>query len=929
MTTITKRNGEQVTFDSLKISRAIEKAFLATETKCTAQDIKKITDAVVAETEQRFTKLGLVPHVEAVQDIVERKIDAAGFFEVAKSYILYRYQRAEARAGSVLKVIKRSGETVDFNIEEIYNRLKQLSSGSTLALDQEQILKEVKGSVYDGIRTKEIDKALIMVLRGRIERDPGYSRLTARALYNSLYKDVLGIDEFTPGFEQAYRASLEAAIAAGLKDDRYDERMTSFDFKKLSSDLVLSRDHIFDYLGAETLYDRYFMKNYEGEILELPQVFWMRVAMGLALLENKKEEKAVEFYNLISQLHYVPSTPTLFHAGTSHAQMSSCYLNYVADDLVQIFKTYQDHAQLSKWSGGIGTSWTAIRGTGSLIKSTNVSSQGVIPFLKIADSTTAAINRSGKRRGAAAVYLETWHFDIEHFLDLRKNTGDDRRRTHDLNTVNWIPDLFMKRVEEGGQWTLFSTDETPELHDTYGKKFEELYTNYEKMADEGKIAMFKRVDAKTLWRKMISMLFETGHPWITFKDPSNIRSPQDHVGVVHSSNLCTEITLNTSVDETAVCNLGSINLGLHVVDGKVDWNMFTETTKVAIRILDNVIDLNYYPTKESENANMRHRPVGLGIMGMQDALFKLDINFDSEESVIWNDEVMEFISYQAIEGSSDLAAERGAYSTFQGSKWDRGVFPLDTLDLLAAERGEVVEVDRTARLDWVALKKKVKKQGMRNSNTMAIAPTATISLIANVFPSIEAPYKNLYVKSNQAGEFTIINEYLVNDLKKDGLWTPEMVNYLKYFDGNIQNIPGISPRIKAKYKEAFELDALWTIKQTAVRAKWIDQSQSVNIFTATTSGKTLSDVYFAAWKSGVKTTYYLRTMGATSIEKSTLDINKKLEQPEPEIKVAVTPTQPKFQSIPVPANIPSGEELKNATATKACLIEDPDCEACQ
>jgi ribonucleoside-diphosphate reductase alpha chain len=921
-TTITKRSGEQASFDPSKITLAIQKAFDATGTNYTSQVITKITDSVVSAVDKRFAKLGLNINVEAVQDIVERKIDEAGFFEVAKAYILYRYKHAEQRAGSLIKVVKRSGETVDFNIDEIYTKLKQLSNGFDLNLDQEQILKEVKASVYDGIPTQEIDRALIMVIRGRIERDPVYSRIAARGLNNLLYKDLLGIDEFTPGFEQAYKASLKAAITEGMKDQRYDERLQEFDYKKLSEALVLERDQLFDYLGAETLFDRYYMKNYDNKIIEMPQVFWMRVAMGLAILEDKREEKAIEFYHLISKLHYIPSTPTLFHSGTAHPQMSSCYLNYVADDLNNIFKTYQDHAQLSKWSGGIGTSWSAIRGTGALIKSTNVSSQGVIPFLKIADSTTAAINRSGKRRGAAAVYLETWHFDIEHFLDLRKNTGDDRRRTHDMNTVNWIPDLFMKRVQEGDQWTLFSTHETPDLHDLYGKKFEEAYIRYEKLAEEGKLELFKKVDALTMWRKMISMLFETGHPWITFKDPSNIRSPQDHAGVVHSSNLCTEITLNTSVDETAVCNLGSINLAKHVVDGKVDWNTLGATVKLAIRMLDNVIDLNYYPTKEAENSNMKHRPIGLGIMGMQDALFLLDVNFDSEEAVEWNDEMMEYISYQAIESSSDLSKERGAYTSFPGSKWDRGIFPLDTIDLLQEERGLPIDVNRNARLDWASLKKKVKKQGMRNSNTMAIAPTATISTIVNVFPSIEAPYKNLYVKANQTGDFTVVNEYLVADLKKDGLWTQEMVNYLKYYDGNIQNIPGISPRIKAKYKEAFEIDPLWTIKQTAVRGKWMDQSQSVNIFTATTSGKALNDIYFAAWNMGLKTTYYLRTMGASSVEKSTMDINKKME-PTVEVKVAAP------IAIPVPANMPSAEDLKSAAPTKACLIEDPDCEACQ
>ena len=921
---IIKRNNETVLFDSNKIQAAIQAAFTATDSTIPSEKLAKITKEVIVNLETKYFTLGLTPSVERVQDVVEKAIDSAGYFEVAKAYILYRYKHSASRAGSILMVTKRDGSRVEFNIEEIYTRLKLASNGYSIPLDPEQILLEVKASVYDGIKTTDIDKALIMVLRARIERDPEFSRLAARLLFNTLYKELLGLDEFTPGFENAYRASLQAAIIEGLKDDRYDPKMLDFDFVKLSEALVPNRDTLYEFLGAETLYDRYFMHNYENKIIELPQIFWMRVAMGMSLTETHKEERAVEFYHLMSNLYYIPSTPTLFHSGTVHSQMSSCYLNYVSDNLSHIFKVFQDHAQLSKWSGGIGTSWTAIRGTGSMIKSTNVNSQGVIPFLKIADSTTAAINRSGKRRGAAAVYLETWHFDIEHFLDLRKNTGDDRRRTHDLNTVNWIPDLFMKRVEEGGQWTLFSTDETPDLHDLYGQAFETAYVRYEKLADSGSIKTFKRIEAAGLWRKIISMLFETGHPWVTFKDPSNVRSPQDHAGVIHSSNLCTEITLNTSKDETAVCNLGSINLKVHVENGSMNWKKLGETTHTAMRMLDNVIDLNYYPTVEAENSNLKHRPVGLGIMGTQDALFKLDINFDTEKALEFNDEMMEFISYQAIDASSDLAAERGKYLSYAGSKWSRGIFPLDTLDLLAEQRGQEIEVNRIARLDWKSLKTKVARQGMRNSNTMAIAPTATISLIANVFPSIEAPYKNLYVKANQGGDFTVINEYLVNDLKRDGLWTPEMVNYLKYYDGNIQSIPGLSPRIKAKYKEAFEIDAMWTIKATAVRGKWIDQSQSINIFTATTSGKTLSDIYMAAWKRGLKTTYYLRTMGASSIEKSTMDINKKIETPKPIVEVKLAPTK-----ITVLANGPSGEDLVNATAGKACLIADPDCEACQ
>jgi ribonucleoside-diphosphate reductase alpha chain len=686
--------------------------------------------------------------------------------------------------------------------------------------------------------------------------------------------------------------------------------MLEYNLARLGAELRPERDTLFTYLGAQVLYDRYFLKNLKQEILETPQYFWMRIAMGLALNEPADREAwALKFYDVISSLHYVPSTPTLFHSGTNHPQMSSCYLTTVNDELSHILKCVGDNAQLSKWSGGLGNDWTNIRGTGALIKSTNVGSQGVVPFLKIVDATTAAINRSGKRRGATCVYLECWHYDFEDFLELRKNTGDERRRTHDTNTASWIPDLFMKRVMEDGAWTLFSPDETPDLHDLHGRAFELRYQEYERMADAGDIRLFRRLRAVDLWRRMITMLYETGHPWITFKDPCNVRSPQDHVGVVHSSNLCTEITLNTSSDETAVCNLGSINLSRHVDDGALTYDRLKYTIKMAVRMLDNVIDLNFYPTEEARRSNLRHRPIGLGIMGVQDALYLLNLPFDSDDAVAFSDRLQEFVSYHAILSSSELSAEKGAYESFPGSKWDRGIFPVDTLDLLQSERGMSIDVDRRSWLDWEPVRAHVKAHGLRNSNMMAIAPTATIANIAGCVPSIEPIYKNMYVKSNFSGEFTIINRFLVSDLKELGLWDEDMMEKVKYYDGSVQAIQEIPDSVRAKYKEVFEIDPSWIVQHAAYRGKWIDQSQSVNVFTTTTSGKQISDVYLYAWRMGLKTTYYLRTLGASSIEKSTLDSKSKKFAGAAHV---VTPE-------PVPAT-----RVKNA-----CSIEDPTCEACQ
>jgi len=716
---------------------------------------------------------------------------------------------------------------------------------------------------------------MVLTLRQMIEREPAYALHTARVLFNEVYKAVFGCYEFEADFSKQYHGQFKAMIEKGIADDRYTDRLLEYDIDQLAKALVPERDRRFEYLGAQVLFERYMIKDSKQKFLEVPQYFWMRIAMGICLNETDKNARAIELYNVMSELYYLPSSPTLFQAGTPKSQMSSCYLLTVQDDLHDIFKYYSDHAQLSKWSGGIGTDWSAIRAVNARIASINVPSQGVIPFLKIMDSTTSSINRSGKRRGAACAYLETWHLEIEEFMELRKNTGDDRRRTHDISTAHWIPDLFMKRVFSGEDWTLFSPEEVPDLHELYGQAFEKAYVAYEKKAAEGGITLFRKVSAVQLWRKMISMLFETGHPWITFKDPCNLRSPQDHVGVVHSSNLCTEITLNTSKEETAVCNLGSLNLTRYVEDtGKFDREKLAEVVAIAMRALDNVIDLNFYPTKEGETSNLRHRPVGMGIMGTQDVFFALDIPFDSKEAVEWSDNTMEYISYHAILTSSKLAKEKGTYPSYKGSKWDRNLFPIDTVALHETERVTPFpeDFDRSAALDWTPVREHVKQHGMRNSNCMAIAPTATIGNISGSLPSIEPIYKNLYVKSNFSGDFTVINRALIQDLKDAKLWNNELLNELKRNDGSIQSITRIPEKIRAKYKEAFEIDALWTVRHAAARGKWIDQSQSVNLFIRSQSGKQISDVYLAAWQYGLKTTYYLRTLGATSVEKATIGL---------------------------------------------------------
>ena len=887
VTQITKRDGEIVAFNPAKIWKAISKAFLDVKQNFTAEEAKQVdgvTESVVNALDEQF--IDNYPTVEIVQDIVEKKLMERGFYDVAKGYILYRKAHDDARreelerlegAHPSLKVRKASGEVVSFNRYNINKTISYSLTGLEQDIDVDLIISGIENSIYDGMTTKEISQIIVMTVRSYIDRDPAYSVLAARLLLNTIYEGVIGEDLDYANLDTLYREAFVNNIQAAVNAGILSKDMLDYNLEWLATKIKPERDNLFKFLGIQTLYDRYFIKDpVSKKMFDTPQGFWMRVAMGLALVEKPevREQKVVDFYEIMSQMYFVPSTPTLFHAGTNHPQLSSCYLNTIEDDLSHIFKVIGDNAQMSKWSGGIGTDFTNLRGIGALIKGTGVESQGIIPFLKVANDTTAAINRSGKRRGAAVVYLETWHLDIEDFLELRKNTGDERRRTHDMNTANWIPDLFMERVRQDGEWTLFSPDETPDLHHIYGQEFNTAYKNYERLADEGKIKLFRRMKAKDLWRKMITMLYETGHPWITFKDPSNIRSPQDHVGVIHNSNLCTEITLNNSAEETAVCNLGSLNLKYFVKNGAFDKELIARVVPIAIRMLDNVIDINFYPTKEGEVSNKRHRPIGLGIMGYHDALYQLDINFDTEEAVEFADYSMEAISYYSILASSQLAQEKGAYESFKGSKWDRGILPVDTINLLEQSREMQIPVNRIERLDWAPVRESIKVYGMRNSNTMAIAPTSNLANITDAVPANEPIYKNLYVKSNQAGDFTVINSYLIEDLKKIGLWSPAIAEKVKYFDGSIAQITEIPENLRAKYKEVFEINPKWLVKAAAYRGKWMDQSQSLNIFYRGVSGKDIADVYMYAWEMGVKTTYYLRTLAISQVEKSTVSINE-------------------------------------------------------
>lgn len=792
-------------------------------------------------------------------------------------------------------------------------------------IDHTRLLAAVQSNMYDGLSVSERWQTLTMAARALIEIDPGYSYATARILLLSLYQEALGASHdaqiLLADASTIYTDYFARYISRGVEVGLLDPRFLDFDLARLAQAIHPERDLLFNYPGLQTLYDRYLLQ-YETQHFELPQLLWMRVAMGLSLQETNKEERVIEFYESISQLYFTPATPTLFNAGTCHAQLSSCYLTTVSDDLGHIFKCVQDNALLSKWAGGLGNDWTRVRALGSHIQGTNGSSQGIIPFLKVVNDTAVAVNQGGKRKGAVCAYVENWHLDIEDFLDLRRNTGDERRRTHDMHTACWISDEFMRRVQTGELWTLFSPDEVADLHDLYGQAFARRYREYEQLAAEGKIKQYRQLPALDLWRKMLTRLFETGHPWITWKDPSNIRSSQDHAGVIHSSNLCTEILLNTSPDETAVCNLGSLNLVAHIADGQLNHQQLQQTIKTAIRMLDNVIDLNYYPTKEAQQANLRHRPIGLGLMGFQDALFKLGLDYASQPAVEFADHSMEAISYYAIRASAELAQQRGSYASYQGSKWQRGILPIDSIELLEAERGAPVEMDRSMTFDWQPVRAAIKQHGMRNSNVMAIAPTATISTIAGVSQSIEPEYKNLYAKSNLSGEFTTINSCLVDDLKAAGLWNAEILDALKYYDGSLQSLPMIPDTLKQRYRTAFEIEPSWLIACASRRQKWIDMGQSLNLYLVAPSGKALHDIYQLAWQQGLKTTYYLRTLAATQLEKSTVDINRWGIQPR-WMKNSSASSEIQITREKTPITDQPGTE-----APLVCSM-DEDCEACQ
>lgn len=889
MKQIKKRNGSVVDFETDKITNALRKAFESCNVPMSEEGLVALTNGVTAILEAKYGEEA-IPSVEAVQDLVEVALMEAGHLPVAKHYIVYRYEHAKIREEkkqevlekieeNALKVKTRSGKDEPFREDRVRQTLEHFKKEiGGEAIDVEGIVSQLKYELYEGMTTDEVQKALIMVVRSMIERDPAYSKLAARLLLNKIYADVFGESFDKKQIQELHTQVFERNMKQLVEKGDLDSRMAEYDYAKMGAALIIENDYLFEYMGLEIMGSRYCMEDVKThKPLETPQMLWMRIAMGLAIAEKPedRERVALEFYDALSNFYYTPGGRTLFQAGAKKAQLSNCFLNTVPDSLDGIFKSISDNAQYLKWSGGTGTDWTRVRATGSFIKGTGVPSQGIVPFLKIANDVNLAINRSGKRRGAGCVYLETWHLDVEDFLELRKNTGDERRRTHDINTANWIPDLFMKRVRDGAEWTLFSPSDVPDLHDLYGAAFEKRYVEYEAKVDSGEIEYAKRIPAADLWKKMIGMLFETGHPWITWKDPSNVRSPQDHVGVVHNSNLCTEITLNTNDEETAVCTIGSLNFAKFVTvdeNGNAFFNhdLVAKYTKIGIRMLDNVIDLNFYPTEDAKRGNTRHRPVGLGVRGYHDALYMLGIQFDTPEAVDFADESMEVVAYNAILGSSELAKERGTYETYKGSKWDRNIFPQDTIDLLESERGETIELERGGKLDWTPVREHVKQYGMRNSNTMAIAPTASTANLVGCIPCVEPIYKNIYVKSNKEGEFVVVNKYLVEDLKKLGLWDAGMLNRIKYADGSVQGIAEIPFNLREKYKEVFEIEPRWIIEAAARRGKWIDQSQSLNIFYSGTSGRELSDAYFLAWRMGLKTTYYLRSLGASQVEKATV-----------------------------------------------------------
>ena len=953
---IRKRDGRMVPFDSGLIGRAIANAFRAELNLADKQPLAEETDSevrLIAEdvateiADDAGSEAGT--DVERVQDIVEMQLMKRGHFRVARCYIVHRAERAKIRSLQPTDSLAEPVETpklrvrleddvrVDFDASRIRRRLEFGCHGLP-ECNVDDLLEEVMKSVYDDISVAEIYRAMILAARIRIEQDPSYDIVAARLLRMIIANESLGsVPDDPEDMDRLYRNQFEHYVIDGIVADRLTPDLRQYDLTRIAEALRPERDDLFKYPGLQAVYDRYLL-HIEERRIEMPQYFWMRVSMGLAINEPDREERAIEFYDLLSSLRFTSATPTLFNSATNHPQLSSCYLSTVSDDLEHIFKCVSDNAKLSKWAGGLGNDWTSIRATNARIKGTNGRSQGVIPFLKVVNDTAVAVNQGGKRKGAVCSYLESWHMDIEEFMELRKNTGDDRRRTHDMHTSNWIPDLFMKRVQLNKDWTLFSPDEVPDLHNLYGKAFEERYLEYERMAETGRIRMSRAVPAVELWRKMLTRLFETGHPWVTFKDPSNIRSPQDHTGVVHSSNLCTEILLNTSEKETAVCNLGSINLPAHIVDGELDLALLENTVRTAMRMLDNVIDINFYPTEEARNANRRHRPVGLGLMGFQDALAKLSYSYASEQAVEFADRSMEAISWFAIMASSELAAERGSYDSFAGSKWDRGLLPIDTIDLLEQERGVPVDMDRSTTMDWDAVRKAVAANGMRNSNCMAIAPTATISTIIGVSQSIEPIYKHLYVKSNLSGEFTHVNTSLVNELKEQGLWDADMLDALKYYDGTLSEIERIPEEIRARYLTSFEVDAKWLIECASRRQKWIDMGQSLNLYMCDPSGRKLHDMYFLAWSKGLKTTYYLRTLAATQIEKSTVDINKYGFQPRwmksksasDDMSVArSTSEQQPHEALADDGGVPLAVPATDMSSVEACSLDDPDCEACQ
>ncbi len=952
---VIRRNGKVTTFDASKINVAITKAFLAVEGNQAAasrrihETVGELTDLVVRALFRRLPSGGTI-HIEDIQDQVELALMRSEHQKVARSYVLYREEHsrlraekakeAEAPAAEVLHVTLADGSRRPLDEARLRKVVDEACAGLA-NVDGGWILEETRRNLFDGVPEKDVAPSLVMTARTRIEQEPNYSQVSARLLLDNLRREALGF--LGNGQGSAIQAEMAGRypeyfadyVKRGVELELLSPELTRYDLARLGSALEAERDLQFTYLGLQTLYDRYFIHS-KGQRFELPQAFFMRVAMGLAIAEIDREDKAIEFYRLLSSFDFMSSTPTLFNAGTLRPQLSSCYLTTVPDDLDGIYGAIKDNALLSKYAGGLGNDWTRVRGLGAYIKGTNGKSQGVIPFLKVANDTAVAVNQGGKRLGAVCGYLETWHIDIEEFLELRKNTGDDRRRTHDMNTANWVPDLFMKRVAEEGQWTLFSPNDTPDLHDLTGTAFEKAYLAYEAKVDRGEISLFKRLPALSLWRKMLSMLFETGHPWITFKDPCNLRSPQQHVGIVHSSNLCTEISLNTSDTEIAVCNLGSVNLAAHIIpspsqgEGQtmvLDSAKLSKTISTAMRMLDNVIDINYYSVPQARRANLRHRPVGLGIMGFQDALYKKRIAYASPEAIQFADESMEVVSYQAIKASTDLAEERGRYSTFDGSLWSKGVLPIDSIELLEEGRGGYLQQDRSQTLDWETLRERVKTVGMRNSNTMAIAPTATISNIVGVSQSIEPTYQNLFVKSNLSGEFTVVNPYLVNDLKARELWDAVMINDLKYYDGSVQPIERIPADLKALYATAFEVDARWLVEAASRRQKWIDQGQSLNLYLSEPNGKKLDTLYKLAWVRGLKTTYYLRSMGATHVEKSTL-ADGKLN------KVQVDPIEERVPAINLPgANLDARSAPEGYAAGKPrvnmCSIDNPECEACQ